>query len=81
MSPATIGLLGIVVLLLSLLFLRLPVGFAMALIGFLGFWKIINLQAAPGHARDRGLERVLVLRPHRDPPVHPHGADLFLCGR
>jgi len=48
MSPVTLGILGIVALLLSLFFLRIPVGFAMALIGFLGFWKMINLQAALG---------------------------------
>ncbi len=48
MSPAGVGLLGIVALLLSMLLLRIPVGFAMALVGFLGFWKIINLQAALG---------------------------------
>lgn len=48
MSPATLGVLGIVALLLCLFFLRMPVGFAMGLIGFLGFWKIINLQAALG---------------------------------
>lgn len=48
MSPATIGILGIVALILSLFFLRMPVGFAMALVGFVGFWKMINLQAALG---------------------------------
>ena len=48
MSPATLGILGIVALVLCLFFLRMPVGFAMALIGFLGFWKVINLQAALG---------------------------------
>ncbi|MGE4297429.1 MAG: TRAP transporter large permease [Desulfovibrionaceae bacterium] len=48
MSLITIGILGVVALLLLLFFLRMPVGFAMGLVGFVGFWKVINLQAALG---------------------------------
>ncbi len=37
MSFTTIGLIGIA-LLFILIFLRVPVGFAMAAVGFVGFW-------------------------------------------
>ncbi len=47
-----VGLTGIVFLLLVIFFLRLPVGFAMAMIGFLGFWKVVNLSAAVGMLGD-----------------------------
>ena len=47
------GLAGIVLLLLVIFFLRMPVGFAMAIIGFLGFWKMVNLQAALGMIGDQ----------------------------
>ncbi|MFW6326206.1 MAG: TRAP transporter large permease [Desulfovermiculus sp.] len=50
------GLLGILLLLLAIFFLRLPVGFAMAMIGFLGFWKMVNLQAALGMIGDQTWE-------------------------
>ncbi len=46
MSPQFVGIFGIVSLLLFLFFLRMPVGFAMAIVGFLGFWEIINFNAA-----------------------------------
>ena len=48
MDPISIGLLGIIALLVVIFFTRLPVGFAMAIIGFLGFARILNLQAARG---------------------------------
>ncbi len=48
MSPLTQGVLGCVALVLSLFFLRIPVGFAMGLVGFVGFWQVINFQAALG---------------------------------
>jgi len=44
MSLTTIGITG-VVLLIIMLFSRMPVGFAMALLGFLGFSYVVNLQA------------------------------------
>lgn len=44
MSPVTIGLIGIVVLLLFFL-LKMPVAFAMAFTGFLGFSYLVSLQA------------------------------------
>ncbi len=52
MSPTLIGMLGVLALLICIFFLRIPVGLAMALVGFLGFWKIINLQAALGMIGD-----------------------------
>ena len=45
MSPCTIGLIGLGALLL-LLFARIPVGFAMAIVGFTGFVQLVNLDAA-----------------------------------
>ncbi|MBN2232262.1 MAG: TRAP transporter large permease [Deltaproteobacteria bacterium] len=45
MSPAVIGMLGLAAL-IGLLFLRLPVGFAMAVVGFGGFVCLVNLPAA-----------------------------------
>jgi len=44
-SPAVIGIIGIVVLLLMLFFLGIPVGFAMGIVGFIGFCYVISLQA------------------------------------
>jgi C4-dicarboxylate transporter DctM subunit len=41
-----IGILGIVVLLLVLFVLGMPVGFAMAIVGFAGFWYIVSFKAA-----------------------------------
>lgn len=46
MTPSIVGLLGIFVLLLLLFFLRLPVGFAMGVVGFAGVWCQLNLKAA-----------------------------------
>ena len=45
MSLALVGIIGIVVLLLILFFLGMPVGFAMALVGFSGFCYVISLKA------------------------------------
>jgi len=45
MSPCVIGLIGLAILIL-LLFARIPVGFAMAIVGFAGFVKLVNLDAA-----------------------------------
>lgn len=45
MTPCTIGLIGIAALLL-LLFARIPVGFAMAIVGFVGFVQLVNIDAA-----------------------------------
>ncbi len=45
MSPCTIGLIGIAALIL-LLFARIPVGFAMAIVGFTGFVQLVSLDAA-----------------------------------
>jgi tripartite ATP-independent transporter DctM subunit len=42
------GIAGVVGLLAAIFLLRLPVGFAMGMVGFLGFWKVVNLNAALG---------------------------------
>jgi len=47
MSPVTIGIIGIVVMLIMFL-LRLPIAFAMALVGFAGFAYLSTTQAAFG---------------------------------
>ncbi len=44
MNPTVIGIIGIVVLIIFL-FSRMPVGFVMALIGFVGFSYMVDLQA------------------------------------
>ncbi|MBE0618275.1 MAG: TRAP transporter large permease subunit, partial [Proteobacteria bacterium] len=46
MDPITVGLLGIVVLMAVIFVLRMPVGFAMAVVGFLGFAQVVNPTAA-----------------------------------
>lgn len=46
MDLAVIGVLGIVILLLIIFFLAMPVGFAMAVVGFCGFWYIVSFKAA-----------------------------------
>jgi tripartite ATP-independent transporter DctM subunit len=48
MSPELIGILGIVVMLATMFFLQIPVGFAMALVGFGGVALVISPQAALG---------------------------------
>lgn len=48
MEPATIGLLGIAILLASIFALRIPVGFAMGITGYLGFMAVLGPQAASG---------------------------------
>ncbi|MBN2332232.1 MAG: TRAP transporter large permease [Deltaproteobacteria bacterium] len=45
MSPCVIGIIGLGALIL-LLFAGIPVGFAMAVVGFCGFVKLVNLDAA-----------------------------------
>ncbi|HMB30267.1 MAG TPA: TRAP transporter large permease subunit, partial [Desulfohalobiaceae bacterium] len=44
MSVTTIGIIGIVILVI-LLFSKMPVGFAMALVGFVGFCYVVNINA------------------------------------
>jgi len=46
MEPITIGLLGLAALMLMLFCTNMPVGFAMALVGFCGFAAVVNPQAA-----------------------------------
>ena len=47
MSVTTIGIIGVVVLVL-LLFSRMPVGFVMGFLGFIGFSYVVNLNAGLG---------------------------------
>ena len=46
MSPTLIGVIGIVILLAVLFFLGMPVGIAMAIVGFCGFWYVVSFKAA-----------------------------------
>ncbi|MBW2596438.1 MAG: TRAP transporter large permease [Deltaproteobacteria bacterium] len=48
MSITVIGLLGIVIFLFMLLFLGMPVGFTMAVVGFGGIWYVISFKASLG---------------------------------
>lgn len=41
-----VGLIGIFILLVVMVFLQMPVGFSMALIGFLGLWYVTGIQSA-----------------------------------
>lgn len=46
MNLALVGVIGIVILLLVLFFLGTPVGFAMGIVGFCGFWYVVSFKAA-----------------------------------
>ncbi len=46
MSLTAIGIIGIIILLLVLFFLGMPVGFAMGVVGFCGFWYVVSFKAA-----------------------------------
>lgn len=48
MDPITAGIAGTLLLLAAIFFLRIPVGFAMAVIGFGGFAYVLNWNAATG---------------------------------
>jgi len=48
MDPITAGIVGTLLLLTAIFFLRIPVGFAMAIIGFGGFAYVLNWNAATG---------------------------------
>ncbi len=48
MDPITAGIVGTILLLVSIFFLRIPVGFAMGIIGFGGFAYVLNWNAATG---------------------------------
>ena len=48
MDPLTLGLIGIAALLALIFLLRLPVGFAMGIVGFAGFARVLNFNAARG---------------------------------
>jgi tripartite ATP-independent transporter DctM subunit len=49
MTPTTAGLLGICIL-MGLMFLRMPVGFSMAIVGFVGFASLVTFDAATSMA-------------------------------
>lgn len=46
MSPTLVGIIGIILLLVVLFMLGMPVGFAMAVVGFCGFWYVVSFKAA-----------------------------------
>ena len=46
MSLTLVGIIGIVILLAVLFFLGMPVGFAMGIVGFCGFWYVVSFKAA-----------------------------------
>ena len=46
MSLTFVGIIGIIILLLVLFFLGIPVGFAMGIVGFCGFWYVVSFKAA-----------------------------------
>jgi len=46
MDPVFVAIIGIIILLLVLFFIGMPVGFAMAIVGFLGFAYVISFKAA-----------------------------------
>lgn len=46
MSLTLVGIIGIIVLLVTLFFLGMPVGFAMGIVGFCGFWYVVSFKAA-----------------------------------
>jgi C4-dicarboxylate transporter DctM subunit len=48
MNLAIVGILGIIILLFVLFFLGMPVGFAMAVVGFCGFAYVVSFDAAVG---------------------------------
>lgn len=48
MTPIATGIAGVFALLGAIFLLRLPVGFAMGMVGFAGFWKVVGLDAALG---------------------------------
>ncbi len=46
MSLTLVGIIGIIILIAVLFFLSMPVGFAMGIVGFSGFWYVISFKAA-----------------------------------
>jgi tripartite ATP-independent transporter DctM subunit len=46
LSLTLVGILGIVVLLVAMFVLGMPVGFAMGVVGFCGFWYVVSFKAA-----------------------------------
>lgn len=46
MSLAWVGILGIIILLITLFILGIPVGFSMGIVGFCGFWYVVSFKAA-----------------------------------
>jgi tripartite ATP-independent transporter DctM subunit len=46
MSLTAVGIIGIIVLLITLFLLGIPVGFAMGIVGFCGFWYVVSFKAA-----------------------------------
>jgi C4-dicarboxylate transporter DctM subunit len=46
MDPAVVGIIGIIILVMVLFFVGMPVGFAMAVVGFCGFSYVVSFPAA-----------------------------------
>lgn len=46
MSLTLVAIIGILILLLVMFFLGMPVGFAMGIVGFCGFWYVVTFKAA-----------------------------------
>ncbi|MDD2219550.1 MAG: TRAP transporter large permease subunit, partial [Desulfoplanes sp.] len=52
MSLTVLGLVGIGILLAMIFLLRIPVGFAMGIVGFCGFWAVLDVHASLGMLGD-----------------------------
>ncbi len=48
MNLGMLGVMGIVLLAIIIFFFEIPVGFAMGIVGFVGFWMALNFKAAVG---------------------------------
>ena len=46
MSLTLVGIMGVFILLAVLFLLGMPVGFAMGIVGFCGFWYVVSFKAA-----------------------------------
>ena len=73
MTPTMIGIVGILILIAVLFFLGIPVGFAMAIVGFVGFWYVVSFNAAINMVGGRYLEYLLQVRSDGDPAIHFSG--------
>jgi len=70
MSATLIGIIGILILLAVLFFLGMPVGFAMGIVGFCGFWYVVSFKAASKRGGGRYLGHFLKIRFDSHTPFH-----------